>query len=305
MLAAALAAPAWASDGVIEINHARALAGGVSGSLAADPAGYPVRITQPGSYRLTSDLAVPNAAAGGIVIAAGTDDVTLDLGGFTIRGVSSVVAIPPTWACTLQGTGMGVRAEPGTAPATARNVVLKNGAVRNFGNTGIDLSGDGTSVRDVDAEENCGRGISGGQYAQILSSRARRNLAIGIACDEGCRIADSVAIGNGDGGLRPLADSLVADSAARDSGGDEIRGFENTLVVDSEASDDAGGAAIRLETGALVLRYVIRGAAGAAMLGDFRKATAFGVMQADTGAITVTGLALTCQLYESELFACP
>lgn len=32
--------PALAGDGVIEINQARALAGGVNGSLATDPAGF-------------------------------------------------------------------------------------------------------------------------------------------------------------------------------------------------------------------------------------------------------------------------
>ena len=41
---------AWAVDGVIEINQHRALAGGVT---AGDTAGFPVTLSQRGSYRLT------------------------------------------------------------------------------------------------------------------------------------------------------------------------------------------------------------------------------------------------------------
>ena len=49
-------APALAVDGVIEINQARALAGGVT---PGDTAGFPVSLNDSGSYRLTSDLVPP------------------------------------------------------------------------------------------------------------------------------------------------------------------------------------------------------------------------------------------------------
>ena len=45
-----------AADGKIEINQAKALAGGVT---ATDAPGFPVTIDQSGSYLLTSDLTVP------------------------------------------------------------------------------------------------------------------------------------------------------------------------------------------------------------------------------------------------------
>ena len=44
---------AFAVDGVIEINQARALAGGVLGDAIRDPPGFPVTIDRSGSYRLT------------------------------------------------------------------------------------------------------------------------------------------------------------------------------------------------------------------------------------------------------------
>nr|MCU0968923.1 hypothetical protein [Rubrivivax sp.] len=59
----------------IAIDHSAALAGGVT---PGDSAGYPVTITQPGHYVLTSNLTVP-LGMGGIVVDA--PNVTLDLNG--------------------------------------------------------------------------------------------------------------------------------------------------------------------------------------------------------------------------------
>lgn len=56
LAAAILLAPAGqalAAEGVIQINQARALAGGVT---PGDEPGFPVTISQPGSYRLTGNL---------------------------------------------------------------------------------------------------------------------------------------------------------------------------------------------------------------------------------------------------------
>ena len=87
VLALALARPALAVDGVIEINQTRAVAGGVT---AGDTAGFPVTISASGSYRLTSDLQVGTSANFGITI--GAADVTLDLNGFNIVGPGSLNA---------------------------------------------------------------------------------------------------------------------------------------------------------------------------------------------------------------------
>jgi hypothetical protein len=66
-LLAILCARAHAVDGVIAINQARALAGGVT---PGDAPGFPVIINAPGSYRLTGDLTVPDANIYGIFIDA-------------------------------------------------------------------------------------------------------------------------------------------------------------------------------------------------------------------------------------------
>jgi hypothetical protein len=64
-----------AVDGVIEINQASAAVGGINGSAVSDPPGYPVVITQPGSYRLTSDLLPGSQTA----IRIDASDVSIDL----------------------------------------------------------------------------------------------------------------------------------------------------------------------------------------------------------------------------------
>ena len=47
-----LAGPLYAVEGVIDINQARALAGGVT---PGDTPGFPVTVSQSGSYRLTGE----------------------------------------------------------------------------------------------------------------------------------------------------------------------------------------------------------------------------------------------------------
>lgn len=78
-----------ASDGAILIDQARAIAGGVSDG---DAPGFPVSITRPGLYRLTSDLNFDSSfGTNGIVVNRGPGlfsdgAVTIDLNGHTLDG---------------------------------------------------------------------------------------------------------------------------------------------------------------------------------------------------------------------------
>jgi hypothetical protein len=119
MLTAPVAA--HATDGVIEINQAKIMANG----------GYPYVISQSGSYRLTSDLTVPNANTDGIDITAG--DVTIDLNGFTIAGPTVCTGTPVT-SCAPVGTGNGIKiAKPLLA-------TVRNGTISGMGMSGIEGS---------------------------------------------------------------------------------------------------------------------------------------------------------------------
>ena len=71
-----------AGEGRIEINQAKADAGGINGSLALDPPGLPVIITQPGSYVLTGDLTTGSLSTS--VLQVQVADVSIDLNRFAI-----------------------------------------------------------------------------------------------------------------------------------------------------------------------------------------------------------------------------
>lgn len=73
-----------AVDGVIMIDQAKALAGNVT---PGDAAGFPVTISRSGSYRLSSNLTVPQ---GSNAVEITASSVTLDLNGFTIAGPAVV-----------------------------------------------------------------------------------------------------------------------------------------------------------------------------------------------------------------------
>ena len=98
--------PALAADGVVEINQAKALAGGVT---AGDTAGFPVTLFANGSYVLTSDLdlATPGAAPNTHAIVVNAGNVTIDLNGFSIFG-STQCGPPHPVVCTTFGTGNGI-----------------------------------------------------------------------------------------------------------------------------------------------------------------------------------------------------
>jgi hypothetical protein len=153
-----LPAASLATDGVIELSHAKALAGDATLSPPDDP-GYPIEIRTPGSYRLTSDLTPTGEDA--IVLKA--DLVNLDLNGFAIRGGEQCAP----GACS-PGTGMsgviGDRRGPGGAFVT-----IRNGDVSGFGSTCIVLGG-GSRVENVRVLACGGQGIELGPSSAAFAN---------------------------------------------------------------------------------------------------------------------------------------
>lgn len=171
-----------AGDGVLEINVACRSAGCFPG----DASGAPIQITEPGSYILTSNLSV-NVNTTAILIQ--TDDVTLDLNGFTISGPVSCSGFPAT--CTQSGFGIGIDGQG------HENITIRNGTVRGMGNRGI-VIGSGRVV-DVTVMENSETGLSlGSSTSQGTRIRAVQNGFDGIA---GGHINASNSIGNQGNGI--------------------------------------------------------------------------------------------------------
>lgn len=167
MVAAVLALAATnASAAVVLIDQKIALAGRVT---AGDAPGFPVTISEPGSYRLNGNLVVTDPSTTVIEITA--NDVTLDLGGFRISGPNTCTRTPVQ--CAFQGGGIGIKAvaDTGLSPA---NVRIMNGTVRGMGGHGIRMLGDGTVVERVQSVENGGPGIVVGA-GSVIDSFASQN----------------------------------------------------------------------------------------------------------------------------------
>lgn len=152
MTMSSLFSPAIASDGVIEINQASALAGNVT---AGDTPGFPITLSASGSYLLTSNLTLPeDDTADGIHIEA--SHVSLDLNGFSIIGPVSCQFVVDTVVCSLpRNLGQaGVR-------VGGNDVAISNGTITGSRENAIanatDLSG--LRIERIRVSSNAGNGL--------------------------------------------------------------------------------------------------------------------------------------------------
>lgn len=204
-----LTGPAHAGDGVIEINQAKAEAGGVT---PGDTEGFPVTISEPGSYRLTGNLTVPDENTNAIDVSA--DDVTVDLNGFAIVGPTVCTGTPVT-SCSPTGTGEGIS-------SVSENTTVLNGTVRGMGSSGVFIAG---RVERVRAVSNGLHGI------QFFGSVNPPGIAVG-----------NWAIGNGGDGIDVINGGVVTDNVAKSNGGDGISaGPDSTVTGNTANSNGARG----------------------------------------------------------------
>jgi hypothetical protein len=185
-----------ARDGVIEINHASALAGGVT---AADAPGYPVTITGPGSYLLTGPLTPPGSSDG---IEITGSDVSLDLNGFSIRG-TAVCSGSPTTSCTLHG-GHGIV----DLEDSSHGIVVRNGMVQGV-DYGIRILASSARIENVTAIANATSGIFLGAFGSVRNCRAGLNRFTGIFTGPRSQVLENVSHGNGSGGITAQMGSIV------------------------------------------------------------------------------------------------
>lgn len=230
---AAIPVPARASDGRIEINQAKVLAGGVNPS---DLAGFPAQISVPGSYILTSDLDLSTAPTpeNTTAIEVTANGVTIDLNGSSIRGTTTCTGAGSSLSCSPLGSGFGIH-------VTGAQFAIRNGAIRGVGGKcilggqgagvgenldllfcgggGIDIRGD---VRNVRAESTNGAGIRAFEGVVDRCSGIG-NLFEGIVAQMETTVSNSVVAYNGASGIF-AAYSTVVDNLARNN-----EGFEYTL----------------------------------------------------------------------------
>jgi hypothetical protein len=192
----ALATPAFAVDGVLEINQTCAVQ---TGCFAGDTAGFPVTVGTTGaSVRLTGNLTVSDENTTAIQIVA--DSVTLDLNGFSVIG-TTVCSDTPVVSCASIGSGRGVDG------LGSNGLAVLNGTIRQMGSDGI-TANSGARIAGV-------RSIGNGQY--------------GVRADNGSVVEGSVANGNGLDGI--FGDtSTIRDSVVRHNKRHGINSFGSTVL---------------------------------------------------------------------------
>lgn len=205
----ALAAPAWASDGRLEINQACVAAGCWDG----DAPGFPVTLLADRSHVLTGSLVLPDGDSVGIQMATGS---TLDLAGFVIAGPVTCTGTPA--ACTA-GSGVGVYAP------SSKNVTIRNGTIRGTGGYGV-RAGEGTRLESLRIEQHTQDGViadfgpSGWLISECTIERNGRH-GLNFAYAGGARgsvVRNGTLRGNGQSGAIGSF-SLIEGNAINDNGG--------------------------------------------------------------------------------------
>jgi len=191
--------PAFAVDGVIEINHALAKLGGVT---PGDAPGYPVTISEPGSYRLSNNLVLTQTEQG---IDIDADNVTLDLNGFSISG--PVTCTPGAPACSGSGVNgaNGIRTD-----ISAKFLTVKNGTVTGTGAGGIScVSGSGCVIENVVVSHTYGGGITIGSSGRVSNCNVHSNWGNGISVSSSAIINNNTIHLNGFRGLKISGDGVL------------------------------------------------------------------------------------------------
>jgi hypothetical protein len=188
----------------------------------------PVTISTPGSYFLTRNVSGPaNTTGNGITIAS--DDVTLDLNGFSVIG---------TGADTSQAHGFGIN----VSLNPAHDIVIRNGVVRDW-NYGV--VGDGahqSRIESVRALNNKWDGIRGGADTTITDSSSASNLEYGIVSFGGT-VQHCEVDGNTSAGIFVTDNSVVKDNSVHNSLFDGID-VANNADVEGNSVVGSGGQGI-------------------------------------------------------------
>jgi hypothetical protein len=262
----ALVSPALATDGALEINQTCAVE---TGCFSGDTPGLPVRISAPGSYRLTSNLIVPDENTGGIVIVV--SDVGIDLNEFSITSVACLNATPSEVCRPTSGSfnadGISVSA---ISYSLIRGVSVKDGSVTGMGGfglrlgsqalvsnvrarwnrfTGIYLDSGSGSVQATVAYGNGVDGINVGSSATVSGSSSGFNLGSGIASGTGSTISDNSVFGNDVDGIQAGPGSAVSGNSVSWNDDDGIQVGDGSSIHRNTIRGNTGSLGEGIEAG--------------------------------------------------------
>jgi len=295
--------PSLAVDGVIEINQAKALAGGVT---PGDAAGFPVTIDQSGSYRLTSNLILATTGDHAIQITSTSQNVTIDLNGFSITGPNSCTGGGSSISCTFNSGGHGILMDQGVD-----SVRVMNGAIQGMGGNGIAGSTVNLFLEGVAVSENGSSGVSCGR-CQILRNRIFSNRQDGISCGAACVIVENriefsglrgitatfglhnihrnVIVGHGSFGIDTKGAIVATENVVADNGG----GIRTTPIagggsrIEGNTVRDNTGNGIEVGTASAVEGNSVAGNSGVGLVLGANSGYAQNVIDSNAGG-TVSG----------------
>ncbi len=199
------------------------------------------KITQPGSYYLTADF-LGRAGFYGVEIAS--NDVTLDLMGYTLRGVA------------------GSRSGVFTTGGAWTGVKVHGGVVRDWDEYGVRLSGEGSLASDLrligngfsglsirsgrvegcTAREN-GGGFDATQATVFLNCTAEDNLGAGFCVGITASVINCTALSNDGHGVIADGASTIVNCASQQNGGDGYSlGFGSSLAASVARFNTGSGA---------------------------------------------------------------
>jgi hypothetical protein len=160
----------------------------------------PYTISTPGSYYVTGNL---TGVAGQNGISIWSNDVTLDLSGFTLTGV------PSSW------NGIEVS-------GVRRGIVVRNGTLSSWELSGLQaVAAESGVFADLNAEWNAQYGLYAGAGSTLSHCSARANGKAGIVADK-ATITDCASMGNGEQGFY-ISASVLTDCVA---GSNTMSGIE-------------------------------------------------------------------------------
>jgi hypothetical protein len=242
-LAGLLAAgPAAAVDGLILIDQNKALAGNVT---PGDAPGFPITITRSGSYRLTSDLTIPDADTTAIDITTTAAHVTIDLNGFAIVGpvvCTGSSAGNPVTSCSPVPASTGIF-DPGTGirGAPERSLTIRNGTIRGMGRHGIFVfNAPQTRVEGMMVIGNGAYGIFGG-LATIVDNVVEGNLEDGIVFNQGLVRGNNLRRNGANGISSSGIGGIISGNNIYRNGGYGLRSLANSPYSFNNLDNNFGG----------------------------------------------------------------
>ncbi len=224
--------PALAVDGVIEIDPTRALSGSVS---PGDAPGFPITLSEPGSYRLTANLGVtdPNLD----LFEVTSNHVSIDLNGFEISGPTACTGNPTvSVTCVPSGSGTAVRLVSG-----AGNLQLYDGTVRGMAGKGVDgFSSNDVHIENVRFTDIAGTVIDLGNRAEIVRNSIFGNGGKSIVVATRGQIQGNTISENASTSIQTNGESSITHNIIEFNGGAGISAASSCQILHNVVVSNEG-----------------------------------------------------------------